>query len=670
MSHKIISYIRKTLTNFNQLIMKQTIKKFGLFLILVVATIFSSCEKDLYEDAIKENVTVNNPQNKNYHSKYIEGETASGIAKVLSKKIGNTLIANRGLLSNEYGTILYDKILLVEDELGNKTYTFKVEHPDSNPSKFFNMVMQEKIDGSSLVKFFEYQMSLEFAEKYNLGLKDIKDFEGNYNYKLVAYLPEVRDTEGTTGDDNSGGNNGIGNDDTTSPNGNSEPCIQGSGSIGDTNNDSGSDTDFGVSCSSSILHMAAFKYDYGGECWWSEDFDMIVTVCISNDNRVANRTGEPCDENNNGIGILSPENAKALFLSYLMASSLTAHNLFINLDSTITDLVYNYAGQSQNSAGYIGSYFVTLINNNQFNWYSQQTPETQLNILNFAISNGFSQNSQIVTNQVINQIIQNPTLIFDEVLVENMVNNLSNPITGDPIELYLLAQYKNSNTLNLSTFSVNSNSINVGDYILIPHYNTSGTLVFYIAVRYDLYNGGLLHDFEYIIKPSGLVNFEQHIDLYTAAANLFYLNGTPSLGQIAMAAGDYVTGLKDMWADALSDPMYYVYLGHVFVGCATNLQAVNSVETTFEGKIKFTSITTGSSDINIRINNRSFMQYRQLIQNKFPNGSWVLTADGQVENFIVGNTKYSGRYTNSGGFAYVIDYYKNGQLIGKFKFNY
>ncbi len=654
--------------------MKKTLNFCFLICLLGLGITFSGCEKDLYEDAIKGNTVVENSLKEKYHGKYIEGETASGIAKVLSKKIENARFANRGLLTNEYGTILYDKILLVEDELGNKTYTFKVEHPDANPSKFFNMVMQEKIDGSSLIKFFEYQMSQVFAEKYNLGLKDIKDFEGNYNYKLVAYLPEVRDTEGNTGDENSGGNNSGGNDDTTpfggnSTNGSTDPCIQGNGTIGDTNNDSGTDTDFGVTCSSSILHMAAFKYDFGGECWWSEDFDMIVTVCVSNDNRIANRTGEPCDENNNGIGILSPENAKALFLSYLMSASLSGHNLFISLDSSLTELVYNYAGQSQNNAGYIGSYFVTLINNNQFEWYSQQNLETQTNILNFAISNGFSQNSQVLTYQTINQIIQNPALIFDEIIVENIVNNLSNPITGDPIELYLLAQYKNSNTLNLSTFSVNSNSLNVGEYILIPHYNANGTLVFYIAVRYDLYNGGLLHDFEYIIKPNGLANFQQQINLYTAAANLFYMNGTPSQGQIAMMAGDYVTGLKDMWADALTNPQYYIYLAHIFVGCATNLAAVESTSPVFDGKIRFTSSTQGSSVQNITINNRSASQYKQLISQKFPNSSWNLSTDGQVENFISGNIKYTGRFENNSGFYYTIDYSRNGQVIGKFRFN-
>ena len=251
-------------------------------------------------------------------------------------------------------------------------------------------------------------------------------------------------------------------------------------------------------------------------------------------------------------------------------------------------------------------------------------------------------------------------------IVTDAVENLSNTITGDPIEFYLVLQYKNSNLLNLSSFSINSNTIQVGSYTLIPHYKKDGTLVFYTAARWV--GNNLMHDIEYIVKPSGLTNFQNKIDLYTASANLFYLNSTPSQGQIALAIGDYFTGLKNMWADALTNPQYYLYLGHVFVGVATNLNAVESTTTSFEGKIKFTSNTNPSRVVSVDINNRSFIQYRQLIQNKFPNSSWIPNASGEVELFLSGNIKYVGRFQNNSGYAYVIDYYRNGMLIGKFRF--
>lgn len=310
------------------------------------------------------------------------------------------------------------------------------------------------------------------------------------------------------------------------------------------------------------------------------------------------------------------------------------------------------------------------LNTNQYNWVKARSAIAS-SLFDYMFMNYFSRESEIFALEMINQMILDQSLTFEQASTITIVNNLSNPITGDPIEFYLLAQYKNSNTLKLSSFSIDSNSIQVGTYTITPHYKSNGTLVFYTAVRWNSTGNGLMHDIEFIIKPSGLANFQQKIDLYTNSANLFYLNGTPSQGQIAMAAGDYVNGLKDRWADALSNPMYYVYLGHVFVGVATNLNAVESTSTTFEGKIKFTSTTSSSSsDISIDINNRSYTQYRQMIQDKYPNLSWTPNASGEVDLFIPGNIKYVGRFQNSSGYAYVIEYWRNGQLIGKFRFFY
>ena len=298
--------------------------------------------------------------------------------------------------------------------------------------------------------------------------------------------------------------------------------------------------------------------------------------------------------------------------------------------------------------------FLVSLNKEQYNFlgYNQ---DINLQTFTYLQENEFTSSYKTLAKELINVMI-----------VTDAVENLSNTITGDPIEFYLVLQYKHSNLLNLSSFSINSNTIQVGSYTLIPHYKKDGTLVFYTAARWV--GNNLMHDIEYIVKPSGLTNFQNKIDLYTASANLFYLNSTPSQGQIALAIGDYFTGLKNMWADALTNPQYYLYLGHVFVGVATNLNAVESTTTSFEGKIKFTSNTNPSRVVSVDINNRSFIQYRQLIQNKFPNSSWIPNASGEVELFLSGNIKYVGRFQNNSGYAYVIDYYRNGMLIGKFRF--
>ena len=298
--------------------------------------------------------------------------------------------------------------------------------------------------------------------------------------------------------------------------------------------------------------------------------------------------------------------------------------------------------------------FLVSLNKEQYNFlgYNQ---DINLQTFTYLQENEFTSSYKTLAKELINVMI-----------VTDAVENLSNTITGDPIEFYLVLQYKNSNLLNLSSFSINSNTIQVGSYTLIPHYKKDGTLVFYTAARWV--GNNLMHDIEYIVKPSGLTNFQNKIDLYTASANLFYLNSTPNQGQIALAIGNYFTGLKNMWADALTNPQYYLYLGHVFVGVATNLNAVESTTTSFEGKIKFTSYTNPSRVVSVDINNRSFIQYRQLIQNKFPNSSWIPNASGEVELFLSGNIKYVGRFQNNSGYAYVIDYYRNGMLIGKFRF--
>lgn len=250
-----------------------------------------------------------------------------------------------------------------------------------------------------------------------------------------------------------------------------------------------------------------------------------------------------------------------------------------------------------------------------------------------------------------------------------VINKTLNPITGKPIEFYLLLKYKNPEYFNISKFSIGGESFKVGDYTLTPHYSPNEKLVFYTAARYSA-KGGLVNDIEYVIKPEGLEDFKDKIDLYTAAANLFYLNGIPSNGQIALAAEDYFTGLKEMWGDALTDPQYYVYLAHVFVGVATNLNAVNSTSTTYAERISFTSQTGASSEVSIVINNRSALQFKQLIQTKFPNGHWIQHPSGRVEIFEYGNVRYVGRTINKSNYKYTIDYYRNGVRNGKFRFNY
>lgn len=246
---------------------------------------------------------------------------------------------------------------------------------------------------------------------------------------------------------------------------------------------------------------------------------------------------------------------------------------------------------------------------------------------------------------------------FTESEFDNVIQNLSNPITDDPIELYMVASYKNSKLLNSSTYSKPSN-FKIGEYSLTPHYNSQNVLVFYSAFR----NSSL--GIEYLIRADALNSFKEKYSTYKFAADLFYVNGKPSLSQLQMAAGDYWESIVEANAEAFSNPMYYLYLAHVFIGTSTNLKTVpNSTE-----PLKFTSTTLRNSrKVSITIKNSSIQQYRNAISQKYNlpwedlgNGSYRLES-GQNRYLSYPNATSTGKPT--------IEYFRNGKSIGKFRFH-
>jgi hypothetical protein len=334
--------------------------------------------------------------------------------------------------------------LEVTDEKGNKTYTFRVQHPNGTASKFYNMTMQEFIDGSSMVKLFEYQMTPDFALKYNNNEKEIKDFEGDYSYKLLAYTPKVIDPNGSSGGDGEGGGGG-GSGDDTSPGGgsgsgggsgnNSNPCYKGIGTIGSGggggsgvgnapgggdggssggngggsgsgSGGSGGGSGGGITCITIIVHMQ--KVSSSGVCY--DPYDVTITECFTTANRTANRTGGPCAQSNIGIGLLSPEVVKATFIRNLMLHSLTLHNQFYYLPESFKTQIYNLAIADMNGAI---NFIISLNQNNQLTWLSQQSIAQQSNIISYLGSAEFSQYSYFFAFQAMNQMMTYPNLHLD-----------------------------------------------------------------------------------------------------------------------------------------------------------------------------------------------------------------------------------------------------------------
>jgi len=79
--------------------------------------------------------------------------------------------------------------------------------------------------------------------------------------------------------------------------------------------------------------------------------------------------------------------------------------------------------------------------------------------------------------------------------------------------------------------SIAYNSIEIGPYTLLPHYsnmNGKDLLSFYTAS----YTAGDKYDLHYIVGPNQLNEFEQNVDKYSVAGNLYYVNVVPSEGMI------------------------------------------------------------------------------------------------------------------------------------------
>lgn len=195
-------------TKTKTLIMKSLNKIRCIFLLLALL-IFTNCEKDLYEEAVIQTSGRANVGNQTFTAKYIDGDEATGIGTVLQELIPGSIVGGRGL-QNEAYTVQYDQVLKVIDNLGNKTYMFRVVHPEASSEKFFNMVLQQQTDGNIYVRMIEYKMTTSFAILYNSGQKQIKDFEGEYYNKLISHHLGTIDENAFHEWDEWGGNPGNG----------------------------------------------------------------------------------------------------------------------------------------------------------------------------------------------------------------------------------------------------------------------------------------------------------------------------------------------------------------------------------------------------------------------------------------------------------------------------
>lgn len=356
------------------------------------------------------------------------------------------------------------------------------------------------------------------------------------------------------------------------------------------------------------------------------------------------------------------------------------HNSFFNNYRETPYMNSNWYGSSDygNQGGGGGSApkkkddimnFSSWLSSDDIELLKQQSDETKTELISYLAGGDITQKRQFV-KKALHYMKDDNSLTFKQAMALSILDGSFDPITGKSISLYLILQYKNPEYFKTASFSVGSNSINVGQYTLTPHYSPSNKLVFYTAARY--LGNKLKYNIEFVIKPEALNDFKSKIDLYTASANVFYLNGIPSEGQIALAAGDYIEGLTKMWGEALQNPQYYVYLAHIMVATSTNLTAVNSTSNLKNGKISYTFITESQARYsNIKINNYTHAEYMEMIARKH-NMQWkTVYAEGNkwvkvIENK---NIRYNARnFAKNQEYPLTIDVVKNDKMLGKLRF--
>lgn len=162
----------------------------GIFLIL-----FISCQKDQLEDNCCESHNTISSSNdivvKYIDNEHIPSSIQQKFDKVFAKQKGNTI---DGYLQTSFGLVDLNNIMQVStDNKENFTFSVYYEAQDSNPTVFYNLVIET--NNEEFVEFYlrKYEMSDEFYAFYSSGEKTFSDFEGIYTKILIDQDFQVDD---------------------------------------------------------------------------------------------------------------------------------------------------------------------------------------------------------------------------------------------------------------------------------------------------------------------------------------------------------------------------------------------------------------------------------------------------------------------------------------------
>lgn len=229
-------------------------------------------------------------------------------------------------------------------------------------------------------------------------------------------------------------------------------------------------------------------------------------------------------------------------------------------------------------------------------------PDIQTAVTNYLNQNGYTDLNLEYAYWVQAYLIANPgedasvfvpnnlTNYYTEAEMESIFNSIDEPLTGDPVEFFMVLVYQNPKYFDLLRYNVDPNQSNIGSYSIGTYRNKSGTIVCYTAARSG-YNG-----IEFVIKPGQLSLFSAKVSEFTEAADNFYRQGKPSIGWIQTLSGDRWAGFISIWGDAIKSPTWWAYaitsFGHAIARLPT--ASVGSTTTAPNWRVSMKKMTGDS----------------------------------------------------------------------------
>ncbi|MCX6172308.1 MAG: T6SS effector amidase Tae4 family protein [Flavobacterium sp.] len=161
-------------------------KKLSLLLILLLAALFFSCEKDLYEEPLRKKERPNlqiemKPVNRN-----------SEIIKKLRKKLPSKLTisdnarAGESLLTLEgdFGKVKLESVLEVANQ-SEKAYSFEVDETVKDPNKYLNLV----IDKNDIIWLYKVEKLVQQYKNYPINSERLVKYKLNGDLTYQSSTP-------------------------------------------------------------------------------------------------------------------------------------------------------------------------------------------------------------------------------------------------------------------------------------------------------------------------------------------------------------------------------------------------------------------------------------------------------------------------------------------------